>query len=248
MIEESFIYYPEKLMIGNPSVLGIDYEDIYFTAEDGIRLNGWLTRGNRDIVLLWFHGNAGNISHRLDNLALLHRKLGVGVFILDYRGYGNSEGKPSEEGTYLDAQAALNYLHSRRDVNPDHIIFFGRSLGSAVAVDLASKQNCPGLILESPFTSIKDMVKRLIPFMPGAIIRIKYDSISRIKQVTAPLLILHGNQDEVVPFTLGKRLYEEANEPKEFYVIDGAGHNDTYLVGGEKYLAKLDEFITVLVK
>ena len=235
-------------MIGNPSLLGIDYEDIYFTTEDGIRLNGWLTRGNRDIVLLWFHGNAGNISHRLDNLALLHRKLGVGVFIFDYRGYGNSEGKPSEEGTYLDAQAALNYLHSRRDLNPDHIIFFGRSLGSAVAVDLASKQNCPGLILESPFTSIKDMVKRLIPFMPGAIIRIKYDSIPRIKRVTAPLLILHGNQDEVVPFTLGKRLYEEANEPKEFYVINGAGHNDTYLVGGEKYLSKLDDFITGLVK
>ena len=248
MIEKGFIYYPERLILGKPSDLGMEYEDVYFPTEDGLKLNGWFTRGERDITWLWFPGNAGNISYRLDNLGILHQKLGVNAFIFDYRGYGNSQGRVSEKGTYLDAQAALSYLRSRRDINPAHIVLFGRSLGSAIAVDLASKQKCLGLILESPFTNVKDMVRRVIPFLPGGIIRTKYDSISKIKRVTVPLLILHGNHDEVVPLELGKRLYEAANEPKEFYIIDGAGHNDTYLVGGEEYFAKLDEFITGLTK
>ena len=127
MIENSFIYYPEKLMLGKPSDLGMDYQDVYFSTEDGLRLNGWFVPGNKDITWLWFPGNAGNISYRLENLYLLTSKLGINVLIFDYRGYGNSQGKVSEEGTYLDAQAALSYLHSRRDINPAHIVFFGRS-------------------------------------------------------------------------------------------------------------------------
>jgi len=188
-------------------------------------------------------GNAGNISYRLDNLRLLHHRLSLNIFIFDYRGYGRSQGRPSEEGTYLDAEAALTYLRSRRDIDPEAIIFFGRSLGSAIAVNLATKHKCLGLILESPPTSLVGMMKRLFPSLPPEELPIKYDSLSKIKRISVPLLILHGDCDEVVPFFMGRKLYEAANEPKQFYTIENAGHNDTYMVGGEEYFQAIENFI-----
>ncbi len=246
MEEEGLIFYPDRLMIGLPTQWGLDFEDIYFPTEDGVALNGWFVPGAKDLTWLWFTGNAGNISYRLDNLKLLHDRLGLNIFIIDYRGYGKSQGKVSEEGTYLDAEAALKYLHSRKDINHDRIISFGRSLGSAVAIDLATKERCLGIILESPFTSATDIMRRIFPFLPPGILSAKYDSLSKIKRVTAPLLVLHGDRDEVIPFELGRKLYEAANEPKEFYTIKGAGHNDTYIVGGEEYIAALQGFIANL--
>lgn len=249
MIESNFIFFPEKAMTATPGSLGLDFEDVYFTTIDGVKLHGWFVPGESEVTWLWFHGNAGNISHRLDNLNILRDQLGVSVFIFDYRGYGLSEGQVSEDGIYLDAEAALAYLRSRQDVDRGKMVFFGRSLGGAVAVDLASRRRPHALILESPFTSISDMAKRVVPLVPiGALLRTKFDSLSKIDGISAPLLILHGDRDEVVPIELGQQLYEAANEPKEFYTIPGAGHNDTYVVGGEEYFAVLRRFLAGLVE
>ena len=249
VIERNFIFFPEKAIAATPGSLGLDFEDVYFTTIDDVRLHGWFVPGESEVTWLWFHGNAGNISHRLDNLDILRDRLGVSVFLFDYRGYGRSEGQVSEEGTYLDAEAALAYLRSRQDVDQGKIAFFGRSLGCAVAVDLASRRRPYALILESPFTSISDMAQRTVPLIPiGALLRTKFDSLSKIDGISAPLLILHGDRDEVVPIELGRQLYEAANEPKKFYTIPNAGHNNTYMLGGEEYFAVLRRFLAELVE
>lgn len=244
-----YIFYPDKELIGTPADYDLPFEDVYFPTADGLKLHGWFVPGERDIAWLWFHGNAGNISHRLDNLRLLHEKLQLNVFLFDYRGYGQSQGQPSEKGTYLDGQAAFNYLRSRSDVDPQRIILFGRSLGGGVAVELASREKVYGLILESPFTSVPDMAKKVVPLLPlGPIIRTKYDSLSKIGRVQAPLLVIHGDMDEIVPMEQGMRLYEAAGDPKELYIIPGAGHNDTYMVGGEEYFQALARFVEGLAR
>ena len=243
MIEEAFIFYPEPDIVYTPSDRGMDYEDIYFRTSDGLKLHGWLVPGNKDVTLLWFHGNAGNISHRVENLGLLQQSLNANIFLFDYRGYGRSQGKPSEKGTYLDGEAAFSYLVSRSDIERDKIVAFGRSLGAAVAVYLASKERFWGVILESAFTSVKDMARKAFPLVPGFLIRTKYDSLSRIKSIEVPILFIHGDSDDVVPIELGRRLCQEANEPKKFYTIPGAGHNDTYCVGGEQYFKVFRDFI-----
>ena len=244
MLQEDFIFYPDNYFIGDPAGWGMPFEDVIFSTGDGFKLHGWFVPGKGDITLLWCHGNAGNISYRLDNLQLLHERLGVNIFLFDYRGYGLSQGKPTEEGTYLDAEASLDYLHSRTDTDKEAIVIFGRSLGGAVAVDLAGRQPCLGLILESTFSS----VGALFPGLVAEVLPIDYDSISKIGRVKAPLLMLHGDIDEVVPYPSGQELFEAANEPKEFYTIVGAGHNDTYITGGEDYIATWERFIAGLVR
>lgn len=244
MIEHHFICFPLRELESDPSDLGLPFDEVYFVTQDGVRLHGWFVPGEKDLVWLWCHGNAGNISHRLENLALLHQELGISIFIFDYRGYGRSEGKPSEKGTYLDVYAALAYLHSRGDVDNSRIIYFGRSLGAAVAVELAARQPPTALILESPFPSVPYMARRLYPYLPvWPLLRTRYDSLSKIGEVQAPLLVLHGVNDDIVPIEAGRKLFEAAREPKEFYVISGAGHNDTYLVGGQDYLDEMRRFI-----
>ncbi len=256
-IENGLIFFPGKSNDSTtPDIYGIEYDDVTFRTEDGLNLHGWFVSGKKSSpdddlhTLLWFHGNAGNINRRLDNIKMLHDRVPVNVFIIDYRQYGKSEGKISEQGTYLDAKAALSYLHSRKDINNEKIIFFGRSLGSAVAVDLAVKEKCCALILETPFTSIKEMGKTLYPFLSIwlNLLKTKYDSLSKIKQVKVPTLIMHGDKDELVPFEQGRRLYEQANEPKEFYTIPGATHNDTHIVGGEEYFDVIRDFVNKLAK
>jgi len=255
-IEKGLIFFPNKSNGSTtPDVYGIEYDDVTFRTEDELNLNGWFIPGkppspDTDLhTLLWFHGNAGNINRRLDNIKMLHDRVPVNVFIIDYRQFGKSEGKISEQGTYLDARAALSYLHSRKDIKNEKIIFFGRSLGSAVAVELAVKKKCCALILETPFTSIKEMGKKLYPFLPFTIfLRTKYDSLSKIRDIKVPTLIMHGDKDELVPIEQGKMLYEKANEPKEFYTIPGAMHNDTHIVGGEEYFDVIMNFVRKLAK
>jgi hypothetical protein len=247
VIERYFIYLPERDLVADPAQVGLSFEEVYFVASDGVRLHGWFVPGRQDLIWLWFHGNAGNISHRLDNLKLLHDELGVSVFLFDYRGYGRSQGRPSEEGTYRDAEAALAYLRSRGDVDAKRIVYFGRSLGAGVAVELAAREPPLALILESPFPSIPALARHLYPFLPiGALLRTKYDSLEKIDKVKAPLLVLHGDRDEIVPLQAGRSLFEAAREPKQFHAIRGAGHNDTYLVGGAEYLQVLRRFLDSL--
>ena len=247
MLEKRFVFFPERELVGSPGHWGIQFEEVRFQASDGVKLHGWFVPGPRDVTWLWFHGNGGNISHRLEDLMILHRNLGVNVFLFDYRGYGLSEGRVSEKGTYRDAEGALDYLRSRRDVNPKKIVYLGRSLGSAVAVWLATLYPPNGLILESPFASIKEMAKRSFPWLPlYLLVGARYNSLSRIAKVDCPLLILHGDRDEIVPISQGRKLYDAATEPKSFYVIEGAAHSDIYIVGQEPYYRALAHFLASL--
>ena len=242
-MEAQFIYFPIRESEGDPANFGLPFENVYFMTGDGVKLHGWFIPGEKDLTWLWFHGNAGNISHRLENLALLHEKTGVTFFIFDYRGYGQSEGRPSERGTYLDAKAAISYLNSRSDAN-NRRIYFGRSLGSAIAVEMALRHPPSGLILESAFPSIPYMARRLYPSLPvWSFLGTRYDSISKIGQIDTPLLMMHGDKDEIIPLEAGQALFEAARGDKHFYIISGAGHNDTYLAGGEAYFQELDHFI-----
>ena len=245
MFDRYLIYFPEKEVHQDPGDAGMVFDDVTFAASDGTRLHGWFVPAHSDVTLLWFHGNAGNIAHRVQNVAELHTYLGVNVFIFDYRGYGRSEGKPSEEGTYKDAEGAVAYLRGRADVEQDKIVYFGRSLGCGVAIELALKEPARAMICESPFTSIQAMAKRTYPWLPGigVFARTKYDSISKIGDIRVPLLVLHGNADRIVPIELGRELYDAANDPKRFYEIDGADHNDTFYVGGRPYYDALQAFL-----
>lgn len=244
-MEKGFIFFPEKTILDTPSAIGLKFEDLYFTSPDGVRINGWFIPFLRSkTTLLWFHGNAGNISHRVDMLRHLHRETKVNIMMIDYREYGRSEGVVSERGTYQDAMGAYDYLLARSEIDSDKIIGFGQSLGAAVAVELALQRSLQGLILEAPFTSIREMAKVLLPWLPiGGLLSTKYDNLSKMDQVTVPLLVLQGDRDEVIPYSHGKRIFEAAREPKAFHTIFGAGHNDTYLVGGKEYFQTIEQFV-----
>ena len=228
-MEERLIYHPDKTIYQTPRDVGLNFDDVHFTARDGVRLNGWfIPYPNAQRTLLWFHGNAGNISHRVQNIRLLHDKVKINVFIFDYRGYGRSDGKTSEPGTYLDGSAAIDFVRQSYNVQPQQLVLFGRSLGAAVAVEMAMHVDSLALILESPFVSVPEMARAVFPLLPLApLLSTRYD----------------GDRDEVVPFSQGRKVFEAAPEPKKFYTIIGAGHNDTYLVGGDAYFTVLRESI-----
>ena len=242
ILDRYFIFFPDRTVNRDPSDRGLDFEDVYFTTSDGVQLNGWLVPGRNDTTLLWLHGNAGNIANRVDNIAEIHDVLGVNVFIIDYRGYGRSEGTPTERGTYLDAVAALEYLSSREDVDPERLVLFGRSL---IAAELASQTSIHGVILEAPITSIQAMAKHAYPFLPGigSLVRTRYDTLSKVAGIGAPVMVLHGDQDDIAPYDMGVAVFEAISSPKRFYRIKGAGHNDTYVMGGIPYYRALGEFL-----
>jgi fermentation-respiration switch protein FrsA (DUF1100 family) len=244
-VERAFIYFPSRSVHATPAQWGLRYEEAAFRAADGVRLHGWFVPASGGgPALLWAHGNGGNIADRLGLIRLLHDRLRISLFIFDYRGYGRSEGRPSEDGTYRDAEAALAYLRARPDVDRGRILYYGESLGSAVVIDLAAREPPAGLILEAPFTSVRDMARAHYPFLPvWNLLRTKYDSLSKIGRVRAPLLVVHGDRDEIVPFAQGRRMFDAASPPKELVPIRGAGHNDLWLVGGEAVLQAWARFL-----
>jgi fermentation-respiration switch protein FrsA (DUF1100 family) len=241
--EKGIVFFPDPNLIGTPADFGLPYEDVYFNAADGVKLHGWWVPKPGAPVLVWFHGNAGNISHRLENLKLLHDLVGVQVFIFDYREYGRSQGRISREGTFLDAAAAYRYAAETRGVPAADLVLFGRSLGTVLAVDQAVRNPCRGLIIESPFTNSSDMARMLAPFLFDWRPRVPYDNLGKIGQVKVPVLVIHGSDDEIIPVEMGRRVYAVAQSPKELYIIPGAHHNDTYLVGGQAYFERLRFFI-----
>lgn len=247
-MEHQFIFFPDRPLVATPALFELNYEEVRFAAEDGTKLHGWYLPGDPERPLILFcHGNAGNISHRLDNLRLLHR-LGVSVFIFDYRGYGQSEGKASEAGTYSDARGALAWLRER-GWSQQRIVYFGRSLGAGVAVQLAVEQPPAGLILETPFSSIAAMGRHHNPILYrllGWLLDARYDNLAKIGQARVPLLMFQGDRDQIVPQDMARRLFEAANEPKTWHLIPGADHNDTYDVGGETYWKAWSEFLRQL--
>jgi fermentation-respiration switch protein FrsA (DUF1100 family) len=195
-----------------------------------------------DTVILYLHGNAGNVTHRYDSITGLVT-LPARVFIVDWRGYGKSEGSPSEQGLYRDARAAWRYLIERKGVRPEQIVLLGESVGGAPALQLATEVEPAGVILQGAFTSLPDMAREQFPFVPRFVVRTRMDNIGKIARVSCPKLILHAPADEVVPFAHGQRLFEAARPPKQFYVVEGAGHNDMDIVGGAAYLRTLGTFI-----
>ena len=249
LFETRFIYFPSRGYDATPSGLGLAHEDVWLTAEDGVRIHGWyLPVPRARWVTLVSHGNAGNISHRLDRALLLQARLRSSVFLYDYRGYGASEGSPDEAGTYRDARAAYRYLAEQKQVKADELVLFGESLGSAVSLELALSRPAAALVLEAPFTSVRDMARTTIfaPFAP--FVRTRYESLARISRLRMPLLVVQGDRDEIVPPAQGRRLFDAAPEPKRYFAIPGAGHNDTYLVGGEAYWRTIADFLESVVQ
>lgn len=244
MFDERFLYFPSPWEEQDwKEVSQLPLEEVWFQAEDGVRLFGWYAEPlDAEAVLLWCHGNAGNIIHRLDQLARFYNH-GLACFLWDYRGYGRSEGTPSEEGLYLDAQAAYDHLAAARRVAPGRLIGYGQSIGASVVGELALRRKLAGLILEAPFPSVKAVARRHYANLPvEALIRARYDLAGRIGRVQAPVLVLHGDRDTIIPMELGKEVFEAAQEPKEFFRVPGADHNDVYLVGGEDYFERFRHF------
>lgn len=242
---KSLIFFPEKEITLTPADAGLAFEDLTLTTADGVKINGWFVpHPEAQTTILWLHGNGGNMSHRVGRIDRSHHMLKANVLIIDYRGYGRSGGRVSEKGTYLDAVAAYDYLLTRNDVDPARIIPFGASLGAAVAVELALQRKVQGLVLEAPFTSIREMARVALPWLPvGGLIMTRYDNLSKIGRLEIPILILHGDRDETIPFSQGRKLFEAARGPKTFYAIPGADHNNTEAVGGEAYFKAIADFI-----
>ena len=254
--EPQMLYYPIRQIDQTPDKLGIKYEDVYLTTSDNVRINGWFLAAIRPLptsplTILFLHGNAGNISHRMEKLEIF-RDLGLDTFIIDYRGYGRSEGKPNEEGTYRDAQAAYDYLTGRArppgapHLDPRTVVVYGESLGAAVAVDLATKHPVGGVVIEEAFTSVGDVGQKMFPFLPVRwLVRNKYDTLSKIGHINAPLLIFHSHDDEIISFRYAERLLAAANDPKQLVKLRG-GHNDAFLTSGEMYRNGLRDFLADL--
>jgi hypothetical protein len=242
-IERRSLFYPTREIEYFPKDFGLDYENIFFKTPDNLELNGWFVPAKDSrFTILFCHGNAGNISHRLEKLKFFH-DLGCNTFIFDYRGYGRSKGRPSEKGFYRDVKSAYDYLLSRK-VLPNQIIGYGESIGAAVIIDLASKNKLGGLIVDSSITNAKDMVRVIYPFLPYWIFSSRWDSLSKIRSITIPKLIIHSINDEIVPFKLGKKLFDAAVSPKEFLEIHG-GHNSCFFESENILKEKVASFLSL---
>ncbi len=242
-ILNQYMFYPEKPLWRTPADVGLPYENIWLHTADGVRLHGWLIPHiEAPATILFFHGNAGNIADRLDNARLLY-EAGWQVFLLDYRGFGQSEGSPSEQGTYHDARATWEWADAELG---GPLVLFGRSLGGAVAIWLAAQPDVSpaALLVENTFTRGRDLARHLlsIPWV-AYLLPDFYPSLDRIKHITCPKLIIHGTEDELIPVEHGRRLYAAAPPPKELFIVPEGHHNDTYLVGGEAYFKRLSAFI-----
>ncbi len=241
-LERKTLFVPSKHISFMPSAVGLQYEDIYFKTRDKLQLNGWfIPAEDAKATLLFIHGNAGNIGDRIDKFKYFH-EMGMNVFIFDYRGYGKSLGRPTETGLYTDAEAAYDYLTVTKGIVPDKIVVYGASLGGAVAIDLVSKQKVAGLIVDSSFSCAADMAKILYPFVPSFLISVKLDSVSKIRNIAVPKLFIHSKDDDVVPYALGRKLYDAAMSPKFFVDIDGA-HNSGYIVSEQRFIHEIKIFL-----
>ena len=247
VFQNRLLFFPSPTLEADPAARGMPFEETTFETDDGERLHGWWIPAEKPrATLLFFHGNAGNISHRLD-LVEIFRNLGLNVFLFDYRGYGRSTGKPSEDGLYRDAAAAWRHLTETRGAAPEEIVVFGRSLGGGPATWLAARERPRALILGSTFTSIPDVAAKQYPYLPVRLLaRNRFDNHARLAEVHAPVLVIHSRDDALIPFEHGRKLFEAAPEPKAFLEIEGA-HNNGYAVTGPRYAEGLDAFLTAHV-
>ena len=246
--QKNLIYVPTNHYMNTPESYDLSYEKHILTTKDGEKINSWfIPHPNPRSTLLFLHGNGGNISTRLDSINIFHQ-LGLSVFIIDYRGYGNSSGSPSEEGTYIDAETSWLFLRNTKNINAQNIIIYGRSLGGAIAIWLAEKYKSSALIVESSFTSIIDMGRHNYPYLPiGLLAKIRYPSDKRISNIDIPKLFIHSMDDDIVPYKFGKKLFDLASSPKEFLKINGL-HNDGFLISGDRYINGIDNFLKNIAK
>ncbi len=259
--EPRMIYMPIREIEIAPDQAGLPFEEVALTTSDGVKLHAWLlpsptnrsdssaspsettAAAARPPTVLLFHGNAGNISHRLDKARILH-ECGADVLLVDYRGYGRSEGRPSEAGFYRDAEAAYRYLTDDRRLDPRSIVFYGESLGGAVAAELASRFQVGGLVMESAFTSVPDVAQAMVPFLPVRwLVRHRYDSVAALGRVRAPVLVFHSRDDEYFPMRHAERLAAAAGDRVRMVALRG-GHNDAFLISGDTYREALHAFLT----
>lgn len=241
-IELRGIFYPIKKIEFTPRDINLSFEDVYIKTADNLLINGWFIPNNKArYTLLFFHGNAGNIGHRLDKISLL-QGIGLNIFIVDYRGYGRSAGRPSEWGFYLDAEAAYNYLLNTRMTSSDQIILYGESIGTGVVIKLASESKVKAIILEGAFSCGRDIAKRIYPFLPSFLFSNKFNSLEKIKKVKAVKLFLHSKDDDIIPLALSKKLFGRSLEPKFFVELNG-DHNTAFLDSKDEYLSAIAYFI-----
>jgi len=241
-LEQALVFVPRDATIGEWHPAGLAFEDAWFQAADGTKLHGWFVPHPAPrAVVLFCHGNEGNVATWADNLRILHDRVGVAVLGFDYRGYGRSEGTPSEAGILADARAARAWLAQRVGISEPQVVLMGRSLGGAVAIDLASADGARGLVVESTFTSAPDVGHVKVPWLPiRTLAHIRLNSVAKIPNYHGPYLQSHGTADRTIPLDLGKRLFAAANEPKRFVIIPNRGHNDPQT---EDYYVTLAEFL-----
>ena len=241
--QSRLIYFPTNEIVATPDQIGLSYKSVSFKAPDGVKLSGWFIPADSPRgVVIFCHGNAGNISHRLESIEIF-QGLRLSTFIFDYRGYGASESTPSEEGSYLDVKGAWNYLIEHEGLAPSDIILFGRSLGSAVAAWLAGQHLPKALIMESSFTSAPDLAGDLYFYLPVKLLcRYKYNALAAIKKIQCPVLLVHSQEDEIVPFRHGRKLFDAANDPRAFLEISGS-HNEGFITSSSVYINGLKAFI-----
>lgn len=253
LFEDRFIFFPEAYPSGDwdaPTRAGVAYEDVWLTTGDGVRVHGWwlpapggdANSGSRWTVL-FFHGNAGNLSGRFFWTRALAR-LPADVFIIDYRGYGRSEGSPDEDGVYQDADAAWRHLVEERKVPPERLVLYGNSLGGGVASWLATHRACGALVLANTFTSIPEMASRQLPFVPRALVRTQMNTRERLGELEVPVFILHSRGDRMIPVKMARENLAAANEPKRLLELDGADHNEVSVRHGDRIIVALRAFLS----
>jgi uncharacterized protein len=249
LLLNSLLYFPSRAIIETPDRAGLDYRELALESDDGERLHGWWIGAQTDPLghLLLCHGNAGNVGDRVLHAALL-TTAGFDVLLFDYRGYGRSSGRPSEEGTYRDARAALTCLLEQPGVDPARVFYLGESLGGAVALDLALGRPPAGLVLLSSFTGVREVGRLHYPFVPAFLIPDAYPTVRQIHGLRAPLLVLHGDRDDIVPLSQGRALFEAARGPKQMHVFPGLGHNDLVPLAGVEFARVIASWVRGLAK
>lgn len=237
-----YVFFPERELWVWPEDYDLKYEEVWFPASDGVLLYGWWIPGGKH-TLLFAHGNGGNISHRVDIAAWFYA-VGFSVFLFDYRGYGKSQGNPTERGTYRDIEGAFRYLHDKLNIPASNVVLAGESMGAAVVIDLCTRHNFRAVVLISPALNFSQVMSHLYPDRPfEKKFADIYDSSIKMFEVHSPVLIVHGDKDELVPFEQGKALFRMANSPKAFHRVRGAIHNNIYEMGGKELFKRIREFV-----
>lgn len=241
LLQRKLQYFPDPSPVPRPGgSVYRDLEEVTLVTDDGVQLHAWYWPGSRPLTLVIFHGNGGHRGDRLTWIEWFHT-MGLGVFIPDYRGYGGSGGSPTEEGLYRDGEATVRWLRERE---AGKLVYFGESLGSGVAIEMARRHTPAAVVVQSGFSSAVDVARRAYPFLPVALLmKDRYEASKTVGQIGAPLLVIHGAADTIVPQQLGRALFEAAAEPKEWYLVPRAGHNDLPWVGGKDYLRRVEAFL-----